>query len=94
MGGCIVLGMTASQVQQLQWSWHGMWGRALLLVPLVPLPCSPACYCHGCCSAAALSEGCILPCRIRLQLWSFKLLRGWSKQHRRGAQLAGEKKRT
>lgn len=26
------------------------------------------------------------------QLWSFKLLRGWSKQHRRGAQLAAAQK--
>lgn len=41
----------------------------------------------------AAMGSCIVLGMTASQLWSYKLLRGWSKQHRRGAQLAAEQKR-
>lgn len=78
MGSCVALGMVASQ--------------ARVCVALLAAASSA----HAC---AACRSKPMLRTLLRPhsppplpQLWSYRLLRGWSKQHRRERQVAGAKK--
>lgn len=78
MASCVSLGMLASQVRPA-WgcgAWAGPHARMRMHAGLPDPVCPPA---------SILVRG-------PAQLWSYKLLRGFLRQHRRGSQLAAAKK--